>query len=74
MIIGPTVDETAEYYRLPGWSGSRISTCPRACNILTDAEESLRRCVQQRKNLSENEAVLNEHNRLNLQKNNRNFY
>jgi hypothetical protein len=37
MIIGPTVDEAAEYYRLPEWSG--ISTCPSASKILTDSEE-----------------------------------
>jgi hypothetical protein len=37
MIIGPAVDEAAEYYRLPEWSG--ISTCPSASKILTDAEE-----------------------------------
>lgn len=37
MIIGPAVDEAAEYYRLPEWSG--ISTCPNASKILTDAEE-----------------------------------
>jgi hypothetical protein len=37
MIIGPTVDEAAEYYRLPEWSG--ISTCPSASKILTDVEE-----------------------------------
>jgi hypothetical protein len=37
MIIGPVVDEAAEYYRLPEWSG--ISTCPSASKILTDAEE-----------------------------------
>jgi hypothetical protein len=37
MIIGPAVDEAAEYYRLPEWTG--ISTCPSASKILTDAEE-----------------------------------
>lgn len=37
MTIGPAVDEAAEYYRLPEWSG--ISTCPSASKILTDAEE-----------------------------------
>ncbi len=37
MIIGPAVDEAAEYYRLPEWSG--ISTCPSGSKILTDAEE-----------------------------------
>ncbi len=37
MIIGPAVDEAAEYHGLPEWSG--ISTCPSASKILTDAEE-----------------------------------
>ena len=37
MIIGPTVDEAAEYYTLPEWSG--ISTSPSASKILTDTEE-----------------------------------
>jgi hypothetical protein len=37
MIIGPTVDEAAEYHALPEWSG--ISTCPSASKILTDANE-----------------------------------
>jgi hypothetical protein len=37
MTIGPAVDEAAEYYILPEWSG--ISTSPSASKILTDAEE-----------------------------------
>lgn len=37
IIIGPAVDEAAEYHGLPEWSG--ISTCPSASKILTDAEE-----------------------------------
>lgn len=37
MIIGPTVDEAAEYYTLPEWSG--ISASPSASKILTDVEE-----------------------------------
>jgi hypothetical protein len=37
MIIGPTVDEAAEYYRLPEWSG--VSTCPSISKILTDAQQ-----------------------------------
>ena len=37
MIIGPAVDEAAEYYILPEWSG--ISSSPSASKILTDTEE-----------------------------------
>ncbi len=37
MIIGPTVYEAAEYYRLPEWSG--VSTCPSISKILTDAQQ-----------------------------------
>jgi len=37
MIIGPTVDEAAEYHTLPEWSGT--STCPSASKILTAAKE-----------------------------------
>ena len=37
MIIGPAVDEAAEYYTLPEWCG--ISASPSASKILTDVEE-----------------------------------
>jgi hypothetical protein len=36
MTIGPAIDEAAEYYLLPEWSG--ISTSPSASKILNDAE------------------------------------